>query len=127
MVLMNFLAVVVFEIISNLVSMRNSLNAYSCWHKQYFENCPTLLIVGIPPRTLSHASVKKVIKVLRFTCNVWMLICVNCVLVLPLTYPPVSTLEQLWTFKQIVLSFMLYPSHTAPLSITAQILHSNLP
>ena len=48
MVLKNFLAVVVFEIISNLVSMRNSLNAYNCWHKQNFENCPTLLIVGIP-------------------------------------------------------------------------------
>ena len=70
---------------------------------------------------------KKVLTVLWFTCNVWMLICVNCVLVLPLTCPLVSTLEQFWTFKQIVLSFMLYPSHTAPLSVTAQILHSNLP
>ena len=48
MVLMNFLAFVVFEIISNLVSMQNSLNAYNCWHKQNLENCPTLLIVGIP-------------------------------------------------------------------------------
>ena len=56
-----------------------------------------------------------------------MLICVNGVLVLPLTYPPVSTLEQLLTFQQIVLSFMLHPSQTAPLCITAQIFHSNLP
>ena len=48
MVLNNFLAVVVFEIIRNLVSMRNSLNAYNCWHKQNFENCSTLLIKGIP-------------------------------------------------------------------------------
>ena len=69
---------------------------------------------------------KKVLTVLWFTCNVWMLICVNYVLVLPLTCPPVSTWEQFWAFKQIVLSFMLYPSHTTPLSITAQILHSNL-
>ena len=65
---------------------------------------------------------KKVLTVLWFTCNVWMLICVNCVLVLPLACSPVSTLEQFWTFKQIVLSIMLYPSHTAPLSVTAQIL-----
>ena len=50
MVLKNFLAVVVFEIISNLVSMGNSLSAYNCWHKQHFENCPTLLIVGISPQ-----------------------------------------------------------------------------
>ena len=48
MVLKNFLAVVVFEIISNLASTRNSLNAYNYWHKQNFENCPTLLIVGFP-------------------------------------------------------------------------------
>ena len=70
---------------------------------------------------------KKVLTVLWFTCDVWMLICVNCVLVLPLTYPPVITLEHFWTFKQIVLSFMLYPSRTVPLSIIAQILYSNLP
>ena len=56
-----------------------------------------------------------------------MLILVNYALVLPLTCPPVSTLEQFWAFKQIVLSFMLYPSHTTPLSITVKILHSNLP
>ena len=48
MVLKNFLAFVVFKIISNLVSTRNSLNAYNCWHEQNFENCPTLLIVGSP-------------------------------------------------------------------------------
>ena len=47
MVLNKFFAVVVFEIISNLVSMQNSL-AYNCWHKKNIENCPTLLIVGIP-------------------------------------------------------------------------------
>ena len=46
---------------------------------------------------------KKSGKVLWFTCNVWMLICVNFVLVLPLKCPPVCTLEQFWTFKQIVL------------------------
>ena len=55
-----------------------------------------------------------------------MLICVNYVLVLLLTCQPVSTLEQSLNLKQIVLSFMLYPSLTTPLSITAQTLHTNL-
>ena len=47
MILNKFLTVVIFEKISNLVSMQNSL-AYNWWHKKNIENCPTLLIVGIP-------------------------------------------------------------------------------
>ena len=38
---MKFLACVIFEILSNLVSMRNSLNASNCWRRQNYENCPT--------------------------------------------------------------------------------------
>ena len=34
---------VVFEILSNLVSMQNVLNANNCWRKQNFENFPTWL------------------------------------------------------------------------------------
>ena len=44
-----------------------------------------------------------------------------------LTCPSPSNLEQFYTFKQTALSFMLSPPHTAPLSLRAQILHSNLP
>ena len=41
MVLMNFVAFVVFKILLNLVSMQNLLNANNCWHKQNLQNCPT--------------------------------------------------------------------------------------
>ena len=41
MVSMKSVAFVLFEILRNLVSMKNYLNANNCWHKQNFENCPT--------------------------------------------------------------------------------------
>ena len=40
MVLVKFVACVVFEITCNLVSMQNILKANNSWHKQKFENCP---------------------------------------------------------------------------------------
>ena len=43
MVLMNFVAFVIFKILLNLVSMQNLLNANNCWHKQNLENCPIIL------------------------------------------------------------------------------------
>ena len=47
--------------------------------------------------------------------------------VLPLIYPPGSNLKHFSTFKQFVPGFMEDPSHTAPLSVRAQILQSKLP
>ena len=41
MVLMNFLAFVIFKMLLNLISMQNLLNANNCWHKQNLENYPT--------------------------------------------------------------------------------------
>ena len=41
MVLVNFVTFVVLNILDNLFSMQNSLNANNCWQKQNFENCPT--------------------------------------------------------------------------------------
>ena len=41
MLLIYFVAFVVFKILFNLVSMQNLLNANNCWHKQNSENCPT--------------------------------------------------------------------------------------
>ena len=40
MVLIKSVAFVVFEILRNLVSMQNFLNANNCWRKQNFENFP---------------------------------------------------------------------------------------
>ena len=69
---------------------------------------------------------KKVLRVVWFRCNIWTLVYGNCILVLTLTCPSLSNLEEFCPFKQIALSFMLYPPHTAPLSLRSQILHSNL-
>ena len=41
MVLINFVAFIVFKILLNLVSMQNLLNGNNCWHKQNLENCPS--------------------------------------------------------------------------------------
>ena len=41
MILINFVALVVFKILLNLVSTQNLLNANNCWHKQNLENCST--------------------------------------------------------------------------------------
>ena len=41
MVLIKSVAFVIFEILRNLVSMQNFLNANNCWRKQNFENFPT--------------------------------------------------------------------------------------
>ena len=41
MVSMKSVAFVLLEILRNLVSMKNYLNANNCWHKQNFENCPS--------------------------------------------------------------------------------------
>ena len=41
MVLMNFVAFLVFKIFLNLVSVQNILNANNCWHKYNLQNCPT--------------------------------------------------------------------------------------
>ena len=65
---------------------------------------------------------KKMQRDVWFTCNVRSSISGNCVLVLPLTFPPFSNSEQFGTFKKIAPSFCLYPSHTAPLSVRAQFL-----
>ena len=70
---------------------------------------------------------KKVLRVVWFICNIWTLVHGNCILALTLTCPSASNSERFWTFKQIALSSMLYPPHTAPLFLRAQILHSNLP
>ena len=40
-VLIKPVAFVVFEILRNLISMQNFLNANNCWRKQNFENFPT--------------------------------------------------------------------------------------
>ena len=44
MVLINFVAFVVFKILLNLVSMQNLLNANNCWHKQNLETVQRDLI-----------------------------------------------------------------------------------
>ena len=41
MILINFVAFVIFKILLNLVSMQSLLNTNICWHKQNLENCST--------------------------------------------------------------------------------------
>ena len=41
MVLINFVAFVVFKILLNLFSMQNHLDANNCWHKQSLQNFPS--------------------------------------------------------------------------------------
>ena len=43
MALIKSVVFVIFEILSNLVSKQNFLNANNCWRKQNFENFPTWL------------------------------------------------------------------------------------
>ena len=47
MVLVKFVAFVIYEILCSLVFMRKSLNANNCWRRQNFENCSTVDLMFI--------------------------------------------------------------------------------
>ena len=77
--------------------------------------------------SINYFCKKKVLRVVWFICNVERLVYGNFILVLTLTCPSPSNLEQFCAFKQIALSFMLFPPDTAPLSVRAQIWRCKLP